>query len=238
MRKVTFLLIVYFSSFLVEPRWTNLRDINCYQQGVQHGYFSIVEEGSQKLYLATFTKLVLFVCRLSTISNDLSCKLPEELVLGINLYLENENDIELLHNWLVILLKPFEEETRRSEHPIGWAVHFLSKTEDGKSFVSLSTINHYLVQLIHACRLVTYKELINKKPNQKDRKEILQMVQITFVFSYFLLLCFVLFCFFSSFPLRDNFELENLGLILHLHSWHTCECLGRLTPKVKIRNPV
>jgi len=121
---------------------------------------------------------------MKAIENDM-LKLPENVAARIEELLTSRT-LENFHKLMVELFCPFKIEVERGNHPVGWFVHFVSKKIEGdrSCFASLSKINHTLVHLIHLVRLITYNELI-KKPNPEMRKDILSMVQITFVVFYY-----------------------------------------------------
>ena len=50
-------------------RYNNLRDINSYQEGGQHGYFRTVQGSAP--YVSTFTRAVIMLCRLGEKADDL-----------------------------------------------------------------------------------------------------------------------------------------------------------------------
>ena len=94
-------------------------------------------------------------------------------------FVKNPNQATL-HRLLIAFLQPLERSVGRSHLPVAWFVRLYSRKPSGE-FESLSHINHVLVRLIHAARLVTFKEL-GENPGEEERKKILGMVHTEYLF--------------------------------------------------------
>jgi len=164
----------------------------------------VVEEDSRDAYEATLKSFVIFLTRLHSISppaipatpatpsphamtatTDLvdlgppatPVSLPEGLRAVMGAFL-TEKSTETLHLMLRQLLQPREYGNARLSHPTGWFVQLTAVKVDG-SFASLTAINHQLVHLVYAARLVVLWELAKTKPKTlQDREAILAMTKI------------------------------------------------------------
>jgi len=184
--------------------------VNSLKEGVENGYFHLLEPGSQENYLRTVKSFVVFLHRyLPRQELDLATIFEEDEELEMERAIETERDKEererrnqekekrnlerrreALQKILLTLFKPFEEGgNERGGGVLGDFVRCHSYTvtkalDEGYllKLADMEHLNHLLVHLIHLLRLSVLKEMKGKTLDEK--KTLTEMTQVKLI-SYF-----------------------------------------------------
>jgi len=227
----------------------DLEAINSYYEDQYHKQFSLIGDESLVQYCKTMEDFIVFVTRLPNLplvvqgadDDDDWLRLTQGDLRDKATALKANPTQERLHDLILEILRPFQQQPVHNRHPMANFVKFACH-KPGGGYLKVSEIVHLLVHLIHCARLAIFHQL-TLHTQEDQREDILQMIRIRFGFFFFfffpalvftfllglLTISFIFLSFFVYFFLTDR--------VLHSPIWLDSRPWPRHTTREGMRRP-
>ena len=165
--------------------------INSYYEDQYHKQFSLIGDESLVQYCKTMEDFIVFVTRLPNLplvvqgadDDDDWLRLTQGDLRDKATALKANPTQERLHDLILEILRPFQQQPVHNRHPMANFVKFACH-KPGGGYLKVSEIVHLLVHLIHCARLAIFHQL-TLHTQEDQREDILQMIRIRFGFFFF-----------------------------------------------------